>query len=295
MRSLVLLALLTALPLSAATFQSHDGTLLQYDVIGKGSPVLLLSGGPGFSPDYLRPIAERLGTSRSFVLLHQRGTGRSTVEKYDASTMGLQALVGDLEALRQELHIEKLTIVGHSYGGILAMMYVREHPDRVAALALVDSGGPTLASVAKFAANLEARFTPEEKQQIKVWSSPEKVREDRKRAVLELTKAKTAAYFADRTKAKPLIAAMNDQSFSEPAFWAITQQMMMLDLRDGLEKLDAPVLVIHGRKDPLETAEEVHAAFPASKLVYIEDAGHFPWLEQPEPFFEALGRFLGSR
>jgi proline iminopeptidase len=293
----LLFAVLLALPLAAATFESHDGTTLHYDVVGKGTPVVLLSGGPGFSPDYLEPLADGLrGKSgdRSFVLLHQRGTGRSTVAKYDAATMGLKTLVGDLEALRKELGLERLTIVGHSFGGILSMMYVREHPDRVAALALVDSGGPTLASVAKFASNLEARFTDEEKALIRTWSAPAKVAEDRKRAVLELTKAKTPAYFADRTKAKPLVDAMDESSFNDAAFWAIAQQMMVLDLREGLEKLKAPVLVVHGRQDPLESAEEVHAAFPGSKLTYIDDAGHFPWIEQPDAFFAVVGEFLRS-
>jgi len=287
-----LLILFLAFPLSAATFASHDGTVLHYDVIGKGETVLLLSGGPGFSPDYLRPIAGSLGSEFRFILLHQRGTGRSTVERYDASTMALPLLVADLEALRKHLELEKLTIAGHSFGGILSMMYVRAHPERVAALALIDSGGPTLATVAKFTANLEARYTKEEREQIKEWSDPQRVAGNRSRAVLELTKAKTAAYFADRDKAKPLIDAMDERSFSEPVFWAIVQQMMVLDLREGLERLKAPVLVIHGRQDPLPSADEVHAAFPGSKLVWIEDAGHFPWIEQPRPFHQALGQFL---
>lgn len=287
-----LLILVLAFPLSAATFESHDGTVLHYDVAGKGEPVLLLSGGPGFSPEYFRPIAEDLGGEFRFILFHQRGTGRSVVERYDASTMALPLLVADLEALRKHLGLEKLTIVGHSFGGILSMMYVRAHPDRVEKLALIDSGGPTLASVAKFTANLEAKYTDEERALIKEWSDPKRVAENRRRAVLELTKAKTGAYFADRAKAKPLVDAMDETSFSEPAFWAIVQQMMVLDLRDGLEKLEAPVVVIHGRQDPLPTAEEVRAAFPGSQLVWIDEAGHFPWIEQPRPFGEALRSFL---
>lgn len=289
---LALLLLLLALPSAAATFESHDGTTLHYDVIGKGEPVLLLSGGPGFSPDYLRPIAEKLATGRSFVLLHQRGTGRSEMATLDMTTLALPKLVADLEALRTHLGIEKWTIAGHSFGGILSMMYVRAHPDRVAKLALIDSGGPTLASVPKFSANLEQRFTDADREQIKVWSDPARVKEDRKRAVLELTKAKTPAYFADRANAKIFLDAMDDRSFTDGVFLAVVPQMMMLDLREGLEKLEAPVLVIHGRQDPLESAEEVHASFPGSTLVMIEGAGHFPWIEKPEEFYAALGGFL---
>ncbi len=291
MRRLILLLVL-ALPLTAATFKSHDGTTLYYDVVGKGDPVLLLSGGPGFSPDYLRPIAEKLKDEHRFVLLHQRGTGKSVVEKYDANTISLKNLVADIEALRQELKVEKLVIAGHSFGGILSMMYAREHPGRVAALALLDSGGPTLKTVVKFNANLESRFSEEDRALIAKWSDPERRKENHRRAVLEVTKAKAAAYFADRSKAHLLTDPMDESSFHDGMFWAVVPQMMALDLRAGLEKVKAPVLVLHGKQDPLESADEVHETFPGSKLEWIENAGHFPWLEQPDRFFAVLGVFL---
>lgn len=285
-------ALLLATPLSAATFQSDDGVTLHYEVLGKGEPVVLLSGGPGFSPDYLRPIADTLKKKYSAVLFHQRGTGKSKLAKYDGEVLEFKKLVADVDALRRELKQEKLTLVGHSFGGILSMMYAREHPDRIRALALIDSGGPTLSSVPKFNTNLEARFTDDEKARIKEWSDPERRKADHKRAVLEITKAKTAAYFADRTKAPLLTEPMNEESFNDAVFWGVVLQMVALDLRAGLEKVKAPVLVIHGKQDPLESAAEVHATFPGSKLVLIENAGHFPWLEQPEKVYGALVPFL---
>lgn len=282
-------ALLLALSLGAETFRSHDGTLLHYDAVGRGWPVVLLSGGPGFSPDYLRPIAARLGDHYQFILLHQRGTGRSVAA---ADTLQLPKLVADIEALRRHLDVEKLVIAGHSFGGIMAMMYAREHPERVGGLALIDSGGPTLRSVPKFTANLESRFSEEEKAAITYWSDPERLGTQRTRAVLEITRARTAAYFADRTKARLLTESMTEDSFRDSVFRAIVPQMMALDLRAGLETVEAPVLVIHGRQDPLESAQEVHETFPGSKLEMIEDAGHFPWLEQPETFYASLDRFL---
>jgi proline iminopeptidase len=293
-RAAIVLALVFALPLAAAMFQSGDGVTLHYEVLGKGSPIVLLSGGPGFSPDYLRPVAEVLSKRHAAVLFHQRGTGKSAIEKIDGTTMELTKLVADLEALRRELKQEKLVLLGHSFGGILSMMYAREHPERIAALALIDSGGPTLQAVPKFNANLEARFTEEEKARVKEWSDAERRKANPKRAVLEITKAKTPAYFADRAKAQLLIDGMDEQTFNDGVFWAIVMQMMALDLRAGLEKVKAPVLVIHGKQDPLESADEVHATFPGSQLVLIENAGHFPWLEQPEKVYAPLEAFLGK-
>jgi len=293
-RLLPILVLLIALPLSAATFKSHDGTVLHYELVGKGEPVVLLSGGPGFSPDYLRPIAEKLGGKHQFVLFHQRGTAKSVIETYSAETLKLATLVADLESLRQELKLEKLTLAGHSFGGILSMMYARQHPERIRAIAFIDAGGPTLAAVEKFNANLTSRFTEADNAKIKEWSAPERMKEDRRKAVLEITKAKSGAYFADPKKAPLLTDPMTVESFHDGVFWSVVMQMMALDLREGLEKVKAPVLVLHGKQDPLETAEEVHATFPGSKLVVLENAGHFPWLEQEEAFYRALGEFLAG-
>ena len=293
MRRVFLILLLLALPLSAKTFKSHDGTVLHYDVIGKGKPIVMLTGGPGFSSDYLRPVAERLKGRYAFVLLDQRGTGRSKMETLDVTTLAFKNLVGDLEALRGELGVKKLTLVGHSWGGILSMMYAGEHPERIAALALIDAGGPTLQGMAKFNANLTARFSAEDQALIKEWSEVQKMNADRKRAVYELTKAKTRAYFHDRSKAQPLIDALNVNSFNDAAFWPIVAQFTpAFDLRPGLKNLKAPVLIIHGKSDPLETGHEVHEAIAGSRLEIIEEAGHFPWLEQPEKFYRILDGFL---
>lgn len=284
----LLLVLSLALPLLGESFKSHDDAVLHYDLVGKGPRVLLLSGGPGFSPDYLRPIADALKSKYQFVLLHQRGTGKSK----DAQSLQFPKLVADIEALRKELGEEKLIVAGHSFGGILAMMYAREHPARLQALVLINSGGPTLAAAAKFTANLESRFSAEEKAAIAEWTG--KLKEQHERAVLEITKAKTAAYFADRAKAKLLTDELSEDSFRDTTFWAIVPQMMALDIREGLEKVKAPVLVLHGKQDPLETAAEVHATFPGSQLVNLDDAGHFSWLEQPKAFFAALDGFLSK-
>ncbi len=292
-RILTLAILLATGPLDAATFQSDDGVTLHYDVVGRGETVVLLSGGPGFNPVYMRPIAERLAKRYRCVIFHQRGTGRSSMETVNAETHALRKLVADLDALRRELKLEKLTIAAHSWGGILSMLYASEHPDRIRALALIDSGGPTLASVPKFTTNLEARLTEAEKEAVKTWSSPAKVAENRRRAVLELTKARTPAYFADRKAAERFIATLDEETLNDSVFWAIVLQLQFgFDLRPALKKLEAPVLVIHGAADPLESAAEVHQSITGSRLEIIEGAGHFPWLEKPEKVYGALVGFL---
>jgi proline iminopeptidase len=284
---------LMTLSASAATLKTEDGVTLHYDVIGKGRPVVMLSGGPGFSPEYLRPIAERLKGRYQFILLDQRGTGRSRMDVMDATTLDHKRLVADVEALRRALKQEKLTLVGHSWGGILSMLYASEHPDRVRALALVDAGGPTIATVANFAATHTARMTEEDSAKVK--EAYGRLATDHKRAILDITRARTPPYFYDRAKAQAFMDALHEDSFNDAVFWPIVGQITgSFDLRPGLKRVNVPVLVIHGRHDPLQSAQEVHEALAGSRLEIIDEAGHFPWVEQPDVFFRLLDGFLRS-
>jgi proline iminopeptidase len=242
----------------------------------------------------MRTIADALKKKHAFVLFDQRGTGKSKTDKLDFETLAFKRLVADLELLRQELKVNQLTIVGHSWGGILSMMYAAEHPDRVRALGLIDAGGPTLAAIPKFTANFAARMTDEDQARVREWSAPDKMTENRRKATMEVARAKTPAYFHDRAKARLLMDPMTEEWFNVDVFWPIVSQMTpaTFDFRAGLKKLRAPVLVLHGKQDPLESAQEVHEAIAGSRLEMIDEAGHFPWLEQPEKVYSLLDSFL---
>src|SRR4030095_9311253 len=99
----------------------RDGVQLFYRPMGSGTPVIFLSGGPGFDVDYMIPVAEFIPASYQRVFFEQRGTGRSKVEKVTAENMTLQHVVADLDALRMHLKQERLFLIGHSWGGMLAM------------------------------------------------------------------------------------------------------------------------------------------------------------------------------
>jgi proline iminopeptidase len=279
------------IPLAAATLESDDGVTLYYETHGKGVPILLLSGGPGFSSEYMLPIAQHLESRYKAVLLDQRGTGKSLLETYDATTLDHKKLVADIEALRRALKVDKLTLVGHSWGGILSMMYAVEHPDHVRALVLIDSGGPTIAGMAKFTANHTARMTAEDTK--RVAEGYANLQKDHKAALLEITRARTPPYFQDRAKAIVFADALHEDSFNDKMFWPVVGQLNgAFDLRPGLKNVHVPVLIIHGKSDPLESAQEVHDALAGSRVELIDDAGHFPWAEQPEAVYRVLDDFL---
>ena len=112
------------------------GVELYVKEMGAGPPVVVLHGGPGAHHDYLIPGFDRLAHEFHLYFYDQRGGGRSSVRR--PGQVSWRDHVADLEALRQEWGLERLVIVGYSWGGLLALLYAAEHPDRVSCLVAVD-------------------------------------------------------------------------------------------------------------------------------------------------------------
>ena len=291
---LVLAVALQLAPAGPAQFLARDGATLRYTTTGAGPPIVVLSGGPGFSSEYVRPIAERLASRYRGILLDQRGTGLSTLTVYDRSTVTLAKYLEDLDELRQALRLERLTLVGHSWGGMLAMAYAARHPERVRALVLIGPGGPTLEFMRNFSLGIDARLTDEDRRERAYWENPERVSANRRRAEVKQVMAVMPAYFHDREKARGFVEGVKDEDYENRVFELMMDDLEATgyDLRPGLRGVRIPTLVIQGTQDPIATAEIVRHAVPGSRLELIDQCGHFPWLEQPERFYSLVTAFL---
>jgi proline iminopeptidase len=271
------------------------GLELHYRSSGTGTPAVLLSGGPGLKVDYMTPVGDALPASYRRILFEQRGTGRSRAATITPESMTLKVVVEDLEALRVHLKVDRLLIIGHSWGGMLAMAYAVAHPDRIDRLVLISSGGPTLEFNQWFGDNIRARLRPEDIEAQSYWQAAAKNGVAPDKAVLEGVKAIIPGYFFDRAKGLAFAAATQDGSLhSDSSGMLFADLAKNYDLRAGLKKLDRPVLIVHGHQDPIgdKTAEDIHALIPGSTLAYLNKCGHFPWIEQPEEFRRIVGAFL---
>src|SRR3989440_5285052 len=105
--------------------------------VGAGPPVVVLHGGPGAHHDYLLPQYDRLARGRTLLYYDQRGGGRSPVPR--DTPVGWREHVADLEALRDRWRLDRVTLLGYSWGGLLAMLYALEHPAPIGPLALVSA------------------------------------------------------------------------------------------------------------------------------------------------------------
>jgi proline iminopeptidase len=273
----------------------RDGFALHYTATGTATPIVFLSGGPGFKVDYMRPAADLFPPGYRFIFLQQRGTGRSRPARLNAENMTVHLLVEDLEALRVHLNVERLFLAGHSWGGMLAMAYAASYPDRVDRLILIASGGPTLEFYQWFGDNIAVRLRPEDKEARAYWDRAAKGGMDRDKAILEAIKVITPAYFFDRAKGLAFVSAVPDGTMHTDAQTLLNEDMQkQYDLRPGLRKLTRPVLIVQGHQDPIgdKTAEDIRKLISSSTLKYLRKCGHFPRIEQPEALRTVISEFL---
>lgn len=272
---------------------------LHYWVQGSGAPVVLLSGGPGFA-SYLHPVmAELARGGHQAIMLDQRGTGRSAVTPVNENTINPELLVEDLEVLRKHLGIGHWTVLGHSWGGMLAMRYGIAHPEATDALLLVGSG--PMAWTAEFqryfSDNIHARLLPSDLDSEAYWNDPERRKLNSERANLESLRAILPGYFYNRKDGLSFHDGLSAPGAKSDSMSRYTmRQVVKQDLTAGMKGFGKPVLLLMGRQDPVgETTQyQIRDACRTARLVFIEKSGHFPWLEQPAEFYRAVNGFLAG-
>ena len=256
---------------------------------GAGTPVLVMHGGLGVDHSVFRPWLDALGDVAELVYYDHRGNGRSARPPLDG--VDHATWVADAEALRDRLGHDKVVVLGHSYGGFLALRYALAHPDRVLGLVLVGTAA-TMQHWERVHEDLAARNpTP---AQLRAFEDRPFVDDDDLRSTLQ---ALLPLYF--RRPDPDVLAALGGGAvFSAVASAAGGRCMGDYDLRADLGRIEAPALVLAGRHDfimpPDVTAEPLAAGLPSAELVVFEDSGHFPYIEEQEAFLRVVRRWLAS-
>lgn len=253
---------------------------------------MVLHGGPGAHHDYLLPQFDRLATGRELFYYDQRGGGQSPVPR--ETPVGWREHVADLDTIRVSLALERLTLCGYSWGGLLALLYLLEHPDRVARLALVSPASPTAAYRRRFETEFARRMAAPEivraREELRASGLREQDPAAYQRRAFELS---VAGYFRDFGNAKNL-TAFRVNARTQQAVW---DSLGDYDLRPRLRELPArrathDALVLHGTDDPIpiEGSREL-AQLLGAALVELP-VGHCPHVEATDQFVEALDGFL---
>ena len=259
--------------------------------VGSGPPTVVLHGGPGAHHDYLLPGFDALARGRELIYYDQRGGGRSPVSR--DTPVGWREHVADLEELRQQWGIERLTLAGYSWGGLLALLYAGEFPDRVARLALVSPAPGWREARLEFERRFaERNLAPDiQRQRAELRESGLKERDPAGYAQ-RLFELSVAPYFFDQSRARDL-TPFRVTGRTQQEVWA---SLGDFDLRPALSRLALPAIVLHGQDDPipLETSRVVAELLGAS-FHPLPRCGHVPYVEAFEEFVRLMDRFLPAR
>jgi proline iminopeptidase len=271
-----------------------------------GAPkLLLLHGGPGAHHDYLLPQMLRLETSargepRQLLFYDQRGGGRSkTDDREREGIVTWESHVLDLERVIAELDVSPLTIVGYSWGGLLALLYAREAaegrvmpvPDR---LILIDPAPVTREYRAQFEAEFARRQASPEVQALRDELASSGLRErDPQQYRQRNFELSVAGYFADPRAARNLTPFRVTGRVQQSVWESLGDYDLLAN--DGLSGVRCPTLIVHGREDPIPLASpEALARALHAELVVLQPSGHVPYVERPGDLTDAIERFLAS-
>lgn len=271
---------------------------LREDGPASAPPLLLLHGGPGAHHDYLYPQMLALAESHRVFTYDQRGGGQSKTDSPEPITWRTQ--VDDLGCVVRELGmvpptVTGPTIVGYSWGALLAMLYAVQStvdPSLVppARLVLVSPAPITRAWRDEFEQTLAERGRSAVVQQLRDELAVSGLRETdmvayRQRA-FELS---VAGYFADPTRA----TALTPFRVTGKVQQSVWQSLGAYDLTESLRAVHVPTLVVHGRQDPIPLASaEAAAEALGGEMVILDDCGHVPYVESPTLLFRSIDRFL---
>ena len=301
MRSLALLLGLTiaaAAPPKTGLIGGADGVRLYYRALGTGVPrLVVLHGGPGSNMNAVWLDLEPLGRGRSVLLYDQRGAGRSPVITEPALLTAAHH-VRDLEALRNHFGIQRMTIIGESWGSGLAIQYAAAYPKVVEKLVLLGPMPPTRAMIerrleeADEAMGMRARLAEIRRAMPK---SPDPVA-----ACREFFRVYTRQFFVDpRNMSKRRGSSCDAPPEGVRNYFVVNEATLQslgdYDFRPLLRKFQMPVLVVEGENSVPSTVASARAiaeSLPGATLALIPNAGHYPQVERPDLFFPLVEAFL---
>ena len=268
-----------------------NGVSLFTRQVGSGPLVMVLHGGPGAHHDYLLPQYDLLARGRSLFYYDQRGGGQSPVPR--ETPVGWREQVADLHAIRETLGLERLTLCGYSWGGLLAMLYFLEHPGNVQRLALVSPAGIAFQYRQQFEEEFARRMASPEIQRERdaLRSSGLRERDPAayQRRAFELS---VAGYFRDFHDAKNLTPFRVNARTQQAVWDGLGEYDLRPQLRSPSPVPRPPSLILHGTSDPIpiESSRELSTLIGAELIAL--PVGHCPHVEATDEFVRALDGFL---
>ena len=261
-------------------------------------PILCLHGGPGMSHDYLEPLEAIAESGRRVIFYDQLGGGNSD-HLHDPDLWTMELFVEEVGAIRQSLDLDKIHLLGQSWGGFLAQEYMLTKPSGVKSLILANSAASTQRWIAE--ANILRAKLPEEIQQTL------KKHEDAGTSEDPAYVLATEVYYRrhlcrldpwpdcfNRTLEKLGQDPEVYNTMWGPSEFHCTGKLQNWDIESQLGEIDVPTLILSGEYDESTSAinEVLHRGIQNSEWVLFEESSHTPHLEATQKYLQVLINFL---
>jgi len=293
-------------------FVDAHGVLIYYKIIGRGAPLMIVHGGPGASHDYLLPHLLPLARTNKLIFIDERGSGRSQ-KLEDASKYTVENMVEDVEDVRQALGLGKISLMGHSYGGVLAQAYALKYQKNLTHLILGSTFSSTSA-INEILARMKQNMPADERDKVNALEQAglfgkgkdwEKNRYPDDYAKL----AWGDGYFPFLYQRRP-DPNYDPMSGNTSTAWDLYREMWgshgeflidgnlkSVEYTDRLSSIHVPTLVIcgdHDESDP-SLSRAMHDKIAGSKLVIVPQSGHMVFVDQPTLYLKTIDGFLHGK
>ena len=276
------------------TVTTSDSVVLHGVTAGDGPLLLVLHGGPSLGSSYLKSGLAPLARDRQVVLFDQRGTGASRLPDSTAPT--LRQSLSDIDAVRQHFGADRMALLGHSWGGYLAMAYAERHSAHLTGLVLVATTEPGSRYAERLALTLRERRTDADSLELLQLFTSKGFAEGNTATMNRIYQTMFRHWFGDTALASRLVPGL-DRAAAErgrEAGQALSADENGAATWSALDRITVPVLIIHGGRDPepLDMARDLSVGIPDAELAIMPGVGHFPMLERPEAFLAVVRSFL---
>ncbi|MGA2166870.1 MAG: proline iminopeptidase-family hydrolase [Terracidiphilus sp.] len=287
------------------------GVLIYYVAFGAGSPLVVVHGGPGANHDYFLPWLLPLARTHRLIFIDERGSGRSQ-RLQDASLYTVEAMVEDVEDVRTALSLGKISLLGHSYGGVLAQAYALKYQQNLTRL-ILNSTFPSTRQMNGVLAREKAQMPPaklarlNQFEQAGLFGKGEAWEHGRYPAEYA-TLAWGPGYFPFLYGARP--DSTYDPATGAPTNWELYRAMWgehgefvidgnlkSVEYVDRLPSIHVSTLILVGDHDECEPSlsREMHDKIAGSQLVILPNSGHMNFVDQPDLWQQAVEGVLSGK
>lgn len=262
---------------------------------GKGSPIIIIHGGPGLSQSYLQPHLNDLAKQFRLIYYDQRASGRSS-GRLDSTQVNMRLFVEDIEAIRKSLQLGNICILAHSWGSLLAIQYATQYPEHTNGLIL---SNPISLKSGEFDAEtsqeLKKRTTSKDSVARAAILQSDAFKKGDLAAYTQLLQLSFKPSFAEKKNIKKLnLQLPPDYLAKRKILFYMSKDLTNYYYYGMLPLITCPVLVIHGAADaiPLAVSEKIRNGLLHARLEIIKKAGHFPFIEKRKEYAGIVDVFL---